>query len=139
VKVKCISNIGKGLEVYKDKPLFVSPESTWGQLEVDKEYTVMGIMKSDNCTYYLVDDYGIISFCPYQLFNVTDSELSKDWHFREFKRGVDSSNSWDFIISYYELCFDDNHYINLLEQEESDTNLYLMRKQQINNRDSISL
>jgi len=136
MKVKCIFNTGKALRPYEGKPLksyefgkFGASESThYGLLEIGREYIVMGIFLREGVLGYLIDDGGVISTYPYQLFEVTDNKLPADWYFRAFTREDDRFPYQEAVWGYYELCFEDNHYEQLVEREEQAMRIYYRRK-----------
>lgn len=98
-------------------------------LEIDKEYFVMGIMLSDKQLWYMIDEGGVPNFYPYQLFEVTDTLISNNWHFKLY-----NLNSEVYLFQkqamwgYFELCFDENHYEQLVNRESEALRLYFRRK-----------
>ena len=68
------NNSGKILMPYERKPLGTSSQTSYEQLDIGKEYIVMGIIMSNGYLTYLVDDLGIISACPYQFFEILVNE-----------------------------------------------------------------
>lgn len=132
MKVKCISNTGKALNGYQRKPLGSSDITQYGQLEISKEYIVMGMIMSEGYLSYLVDD-GVISACPYQLFEVIDNKLTSNWFFKSFTKDDDIYPYQEAVWGYYELCFDTNHYEQLVDMEENAMRIYFRRKIEIEN------
>ncbi|MEO7988567.1 MAG: hypothetical protein ABI663_03440 [Chryseolinea sp.] len=121
MKVKCIYNTGKAYENYR-MPVGYSSSSQFG-VEIGKEYLVMGMSLWEGSLAYLIDD-GIPHLYPFQLFQIVDSRLFVDWHFRTF--GVESQMG--AIWGYYELCYSDGYYENLIEGEDSAVQLYYKKK-----------
>ena len=109
------------------KPLSVSNDTQYGQLEIGKEYLVMGMVLFDEQLCYLIDD-GIISVCPYQLFEVIDSRITSTWHFRALTKNDVMFPYIRTIWGYYEMCFVDDHYQQLVEAEEEAYRIYYRRK-----------
>jgi hypothetical protein len=133
MKVRCLYNTGEILLDYQRIPLGTSIETRYGQLEINKEYLVMGIIIGQGILSYLVDDGGIISACPYQLFDVIDNKLSSNWFFRDFKKSDDIFPYQEAVWGYYELCFEETHYEGLIDMEEKAHRTYFRRKIEIEN------
>ena len=132
MKVICKSNTGKALTGYERKPLGCSEITQYGQLEIGKEYLVMGMIMSKGYLSYLVDD-GVISACPYQLFEIIDNKLTSNWYFKAFTKDDDIYPYQEAVWGYYELCFDTNHYEQLVDMEENAMRIYFRRKIEIEN------
>lgn len=104
-------------------------------LELEKEYLVMGIVLAEKQLWYLVDEKSRPSFFPYQLFEVTDASISTNWHFKLYSEddGIfpfDKEAMW----GYYDLCFDENHYEQIVDREPGALELYFKRKTEIENK-----
>ncbi len=138
MKVRCINNTGKSLIQFEkseilDNNLFgrfgTSECSEFNELSIGKEYLVMGIIVFDSYQAYLVDDGGLISACPCQLFEEVDSKVSSNWHFRLIEKDEEIYPYVQAIFGYYELCFEKKAYENLIiEREEGTTFTYFSRK-----------
>ena len=90
MKVRCISNSGEALRAFEysvlEKNILGRFGATWytsyGGITIGAEYLVMGIIVFENYQAYLIDDNGFISAPPCQLFEVIDSKISSNWHYR---------------------------------------------------------
>jgi len=131
MRVKCLHNTGKALMNYPRKPLGTSEITQYGILEVGKEYLVMGMLLGEGMLDYLVDDGGIISACPCQLFEVVDAKVNSHWYFRAYTKDDDVYPYREAVWGYYELCFVDDHYDQLIEKEEESHRIYFRRKIEI--------
>ena len=98
MKVRCIYNTGEGLMAYENKSLNkdelgrfgVSGNSEFNEITIGTEYLVMGLIIFESYQAYLIDDNGFISACPCQLFEVVDSKVNSNWHFRLIKSAKNS-------------------------------------------------
>lgn len=140
MKVKCIYNTGESLKPYEDKPLkkdefgrFGTTEYTvFGQLEVGKEYLVMGIITFQTFIAYLIDDNGSIAACPCQLFEIIDNTVTASWQFRLVEKDEGIYPYVQGLLGYPELCTDKMSYENLIiEQNEDAVRIYFKRKMEI--------
>ncbi len=97
-------------------------------LELDKEYLVMGILtfKKSNDFYFLIDENGRPSWFPYQIFEIANNTLPKDWFLRinTENENVDFKN----LIGFNELCNNDIFFNNLLERDEDAMRIYFKQK-----------
>lgn len=125
---KCIYNTGRALISYERKPLGTSEQTQYGELEVGKEYLVMGMIMRNGYLTYLIDDSGIISACPCQLFEVLDNIIPTNWYFKSFTKDFPNYINQEAIWGYYELVFDDNHHEKLIEMNEEAHRIYFRRK-----------
>jgi hypothetical protein len=129
MRVICVANTGGILLSYPRRPLGTSKETQYGELEINQEYLVMGmITMDDGVLRYLIDDHGNISACPYQFFNVIDDRISSKWFFRAFKIGDAAYAYLEAILGYYELVHDYTHYEKLVDFEEAAHRTYFRRK-----------
>lgn len=137
MKVRCISNTGEALRPYENKSLNenefgrfgVSGSSEFNEIEVGKEYLVMGVIIFETYQAYLIDDNGFISASPCQLFEVIDSKTHSNWHFRLIDKDEDIYPFVQSIFGYPELCTDKKAYENLIvEMEEEYQRIYFRRK-----------
>ena len=140
MKVRCIYNAGKDLRAYEYKLLkkdelgrFGASENTqYGEIEIGKEYLVMGMIMFESYLSYIIDDDGFISACPCQLFEVIDDKVSLSWHFRLVEKNEDIYPYVQAIWGYSELCFDKKSYERLIvEKEEEALRIYFKRKLEI--------
>lgn len=142
MKIRCINNIGKSLRPYEYKPItnrdvfgrFGASELAEYGIEIGKEYLVMGLIIFETYQAYLIDDNDFISACPCQLFEVVDSKVSLNWHFRLIEKDEDIYPFVQAIIGYSELCFDKKTYENLIiEQNEEYKRIYFKWKSFLEN------
>ena len=105
-----------------------SPDNFDYGLEKEKEYLVMGIMLFENSLEYLIDENGKPSWFPHQLFTISNTRLSQNWHFKAFPR--QESDKLLFLCGFYELCCDKDFqfYTLLLERDENALSKYFQRK-----------
>lgn len=100
---------------------FGSTEYTiFNEVQVGKEYLVMGIVIFENYQSYLIDDGENVFTKPCQLFEVIDSEIGSDWHFRLI--GIDE-NIYPFVqavFGYYEFCAEGRSYEGLVVENDSE-------------------
>ena len=137
MKVRCIYNTGEVLRAYENKPLNkdefgrfgVSGNSEFNEITIGTEYLVMGLIIFETYQAYLIDDNGFISACPCQLFEVVDSKVNSNWHFRLIEKDEDIYPFVQVVCGYYELCFDKKAYENLIvEKDEESQRIYFRRK-----------
>jgi hypothetical protein len=141
MKIRCISKTGKSLRPYEydlklKKSVFgrfgASEDTEYNQLDIGKEYLVMGIIVFQTYQAYLIDGDGIISACPCQLFEIIDRKLSPNWYFRSIDNNENIYPFVQSIFGYLELCSDKNAYENLiLENNTIYENLYFNRKMEM--------
>ncbi|NOQ26943.1 MAG: hypothetical protein GQ564_16405 [Bacteroidales bacterium] len=128
MKIRCQYNSGKIFNDYPQKPAGVNEDTEYGLLKIGKEYIVMGILIGEGILEYLIDDGGIISAFPNQLFEVTDNKLPSNWYFRAFTKEDEIYPYQEAIWGYHELCFNNSHYEQLIEQEEEAVQTYFRQK-----------
>jgi len=137
MKVRCIYNTGEGLRAYENKSLNkdefgrfgVSGNSEFNEITIGTEYLVMGLIIFESYQAYLIDDNGFISACPCQLFEVVDSKVNSNWHFRLIEKDEDIYPFVQVVCGYYEFCFDKKAYENLIvEKDEESQRIYFRRK-----------
>jgi hypothetical protein len=140
MRIKCIYNTGEDLRPYENKSLRkeelgrfgATGYTKYGELDIGKEYLVMGMIMFESYLAYLIDDNHIISICPCQLFEVLDTRIPPSWHFRLIERDEDLYPYIQAIWGYRELCFDKKTYENLIiEQTEETIELYFKRKKEL--------
>ena len=137
MKVRCIYNTGEALRPHEYKPLEkrmmgrfgVTGCSEYNGLKIGKEYLVMGIIIFETYQAYLID-YGFISACPCQLFEIVDEKVNTNWHFRLIDKNEDIYPFIQAIFGYPELCSDRKAYENLIvEMEEYAEQIYFRHKE----------
>ena len=124
MKVRCLYNTREALSDYPGLSRYVQD----GEFTVGQEFLVMGMLLGEGRLAYLIDDGGVITASPVQLFEVTDSELDSNWHFRAYTKDDEHYPYSEATWGYHELCFDDKHYEGLVEMEEQAMLLYYRRK-----------
>jgi hypothetical protein len=95
-------------------------------LEIEKEYLVMGIMLSEKFIFYLLDENGKPYWYPSKLFQVNDNKISPDWYFKSFLE--DDSIDIDAIWGYSELCNEEDYSDRLMDRDNSAMRIYFKRK-----------
>jgi len=137
MKIRCIYNTGEALRTYEygylNKDTLgrfgATGYSEYNELDLGKEYLVMGLIIFETYQAYLIDNDGFISACPCQLFEVMDNRINANWHFRSIEKDEDIYPFIQAICGYYELCYDKKSYENLIvEKEESSLHTYYKRK-----------
>ena len=138
MKIRCINNTGKSIRPYEFKSLkenrlgrFLSTEYTQFGLEIGKEFLVMGMLYGEGDLDYLIDDGGYISAYPYPLFEVIDHRIPPTWYYKSFHHTDKLYPYREAVWGYYELVFDDKHYEQLVEAEQSALRIYFKRKIQM--------
>lgn len=127
--IKCLHNTGHALRQYEYKPLeneilgrFGSTAySQYNELSIGQEYLVMGLIIFETYQAYLIDDNGFISVFPCQLFEVIDSKMTPNWHFRLIEKNEDLYPFIQAIFGYYELCFDKKAYESLIIERSKES------------------
>lgn len=142
MKVRCLFNKGEDLRIYEYKPLEkdmmgrfgATGFSEYNELDIGKEYLVMGVIVFQSYQAYLIDDNEFISACPCQLFEVIDSKISSSWYFRLIEKDESVYPFIQAVWGYYEFCFDRKAYENLIvEKDEEAMKLYFKRKRELGN------
>lgn len=142
MNIKCLYNTGDALRKYEysflEKGILgrfgATGYSEYNELDVGKEYFVMGLIVFETYQAYLIDNNGLISFCPCQLFEVVDNRVSSNWYFRLIEKDEDIYPFIQAIFGYYELCFDKKAYENLIvEKDEESQQIYFKRKKEMEN------
>jgi hypothetical protein len=142
MKVRCLYNTSDALRTYEYKSLEkdmlgrfgATGYSQYNELDIGKEYLVMGLIIFETYQAYLIDDNGFISACPCQLFEVIDNRIASNWNFRLIEKSEDIYPFVQAILGYYELCFDKKSYENLIiEKDEEAQRIYFRRKIEIEN------
>jgi hypothetical protein len=127
MKVVCKENRAINLDLKEVTSIF-SQEAYFSVVK-GKEYIVMGIMvyKDSNCIYYLIDDYDLPEWQPYPLFDISDSELSTDWHVSILNKAESAGNIF-YLSGFSELCNNEDYQDALEEREKWALDIYFKRK-----------
>lgn len=142
MKVLCKYNSAKDLNSYENKSLAngefgrfgVSQSAEYNELEIGKEYLVMGIFVFETYQAYLVDGNGLISVCPCQLFETIDDGIPLNWKFRTIGIDEDIYPFVQAVMGYPELCLNRNAYEDLIvEREVEAEQIYFKRKIELEN------
>ena len=148
MKVRCLYNTGESLRSYEYSPLEenilgrfgVTAHSEYGDLEIGKIYSVMGIIIFETYQAYLIDDDEFVFACPCQLFEVTDNKVDKNWYFRSTDKNEDIYPFIQATLGYFELCDDKKAYENLIIEKDANTEqIYFKRKKELENPASTRL
>lgn len=140
MKIRCINNKGIDLRPYEYKTIykkeafgrFGTSEITQFDIEINKEYFVMGIIIFESYQAYLIDDNGFISTYPCQLFEIIESNINSNWYFRLIEKNENIYPFVQAIFGYPELCSDRKSYEKLIvEKEESYEQMYFIRKKEL--------
>lgn len=115
---------------YQRRAASVSEDTQYGQLEIGKDYLVMGIISFDEMLCYLIND-GVISACPAKLFEVLDGKLPLNWYFNLLTNQDTRHPYIEAIWGYHELCFIEEHYLQLIEGEDNACRIYYRQKIEI--------
>ncbi len=119
MRVRCIGTTGRellarlGITVPVEYP---RPETVFGLLEVDQQYTVYGMWLSQGRMNYLCrPEPNVVRLYPSALFEVIDRTLPPFWHFsvKHSEDGGDAA-SW----GYHEFVADPEHYERLFDYDE---------------------
>lgn len=140
MKVSCINNTGLSLRPFEyerinNKEVFgrfgVSEMGEYG-LVIGKEYLVMGLITFQTYQAYLIDENGFIFACPCQLFEVIDSKVNSNWHFRLIEKYEDIYPYVQAVFGYPEFCSDKKAYENLIvEMDDDSIRTYFKRKKEL--------
>lgn len=139
MKIRCINNTGISLRPYEYE--LITTKEVFGRfgvsemgnydIEIGKEYLVMGVIVFQTYQAYLIDDNGFIATYPCHLFELIDSKLNSNWHFRITERSEDVYPFVQAIFGYPELCTTGKTYENLIvEKNEYDEQIYFRRKKE---------
>jgi hypothetical protein len=136
MKIRCIYNTGEALRPYEYEPIqqkellgrFGATGLTEFGLTLGEEFLVVGMILGKGTLSYLINDGRIIGCYPYALFEVIDNELPKSWFFKALKNTDENYPYQEAIWGYYELCFDTNHYEQLVDFDEGAHRIYFRRK-----------
>lgn len=143
--VKCLYNRGEDLRFFEysnieDKNVIgrfgASGHTVFGGVDVGTEYLVMGIIIFKDYQGYLIDDEGLISVYPCELFKITEDRIQNhNWHFRLIEKDENIYPYIQAIFGYPELCKNKKAYEDLIvEMDEDAKQIYLERKKEIKDR-----
>jgi len=104
-------------------------KETQTNLIMQKEYLVMGILTFEQHLYYLVDEDSMPYWFPCILFEVSDSKINSNWHFKILNDS--ESPLIESIVGYFELCFLEGHNDRLMERNSEDLQIYFKQKKAI--------
>lgn len=100
-------------------------------LYLEKEYLVMGLLtfKKNNDIHYLIDENGSPSWFPFQIFEIKDNSLPKEWFVK-----INVNNEYvDYknLMGFDELCNDEDFYDQLLDRDKEAMLIYFKRKMEL--------
>ncbi|MCG8500390.1 MAG: phosphoribosylaminoimidazole synthetase [Firmicutes bacterium] len=127
MKVKCRANTGAGLMPVTISNIGDTAETQY-PLKIGEIYTVYGQGILRNVLKYLiVGTYeNLPSWYPAELFEVEDSQIYFEWHYKYDKDFVTSA-----LWGYHEMVNEKNHYVDLIEREDQAIRIFLKRKKEI--------
>lgn len=140
MKVRCLYNTGEALRPFEYKSLAkgvlgrfgATGFSEYGGITLGQEYLVMGVIFFQTYQAYLIDDNGLISACPCQLFEIVDNKVSSNWRFRLIDKDENIYPFIQAIMGYPELCSNKNEYEDLIvEMEKTSVDKYFCRKKEL--------
>lgn len=127
MKIKCIANTGEKLLL---STLNNSGDScqTKYSIKVGETYTVYGQNITNGILKYLIiGTYEKLpTWYPAELFELVDPALPIEWYYQYDVHSIVSA-----IWGYKELALNDTHYDALLEREPEAINIFLKRKNEI--------
>lgn len=134
MKVKCIANI-----MEDDKKCGEEIKNIKYNIEIGKSYTIYAmIFWGGSLDYLVTSDSENPNWYPAELFEVVDHLLPLVWYFtfKKYKnyKGEDSQIA---IWGYKEMIADPSHYIALTEEKQEALDIFLKRKQQIDEYEEI--
>lgn len=143
MKVKCINKDASFLRNYEyekieNKDVFgrfgTSAYGTFDEITLGKHYRVMGIIVFQTYQAYLIDDEGMISACPCQLFEAINDSVPSNWKYRLISKNEEIYPFVQAVFGYPELCNDKNAYDDLIvEKTEKSEKVYFRRKLEYEN------
>lgn len=142
MKIRCINNEGKDLRQYEFQTINddvygrfgVTALSSYSELDIGREYLVMGIIIFESYQAYLIDTNGFIGTYPCQLFEILENTVNSDWHFRMVDREESIYPFIQSLFGYPELCSDKEAYQNLIVERQDDAQrIYFSRKIELEN------
>ncbi|WP_316818037.1 hypothetical protein [Pedobacter nyackensis] len=138
MKVRCVNNTGEYLRNFEYESLpdnklgrfGAFKSSYYGGITPGKEYLVMGIFILKDSQAYLLDDDGMISAVPCQLFEIIDNTVSPNWKFRLVEKDEVVYPFTQAVFGYEELVTDKTTWENLVEGNPEYERIYLLRKKE---------
>lgn len=128
MKIKCIRNTITRGEEYPLSYTTSSDMVQYGALEIGEEYVVMGMILTQGSIFYLINGGRVISACPKILFQITDYNIPNSWYFNSFSPDYYNFVNMEAVWGYFELCFVDTHYEELIDMNENAHKIYFARK-----------
>ena len=137
MKIRCLYKTGQDLKPYEFKSLTKEEQGRFGitgyteynQLDIGKEYLVMGMIMFDSYLAYVIDNDGLIFACPCQLFEIVDNRVNSNWHFRTTETTEDIYPYIQAMWGFPEMCLDKKSYESLIiEHDEEAMRAYFKRK-----------
>ncbi len=96
--------------------------------KIGEEYLVTGILLGNCSLSYLIDEAGLMIASPSEAFQVTDNRIPPNWFCKIYAETDPQYSYKEAVCGYYELCFDEQHYSQLVEQQNDAMLLYYQRK-----------
>lgn len=143
MKIRCINNTGEALKTYENKELRkdelgrfgVTGYTEYGELDIGREYLVMGIVIFETYQAYLIDGEGIITTCPCLLFEIIDDVIPANWKFRIIDKEEEFYPFIQSLMGYPELCSNKNAYEELIVEKNKEVEqIYFKRKMELEKR-----
>lgn len=99
-------------------------------IEMNKEYTVYGIMKYNDTIYYLIiGEYNMVpQWFPSDLFEIMDNRKPFNWIYSD---KIENNQNINYIESYEKLSKDYDHMTNLIDMNSNDIKIFLKEKELI--------
>jgi hypothetical protein len=126
--IKCIRNTSIRGEEYSFAYNPFSDIVEHGELEIGEEYIVMGMILKKGAIYYLINSGTVISASPYILFQITNHSIPNNWYFKIFTPDYYNYINMEAVWGYFELCFVDKHYEELIDMNRDAHRIYFSRK-----------
>ena len=128
--VKCVANDVKSV-FQRNTLAHDNPKGSW-PITIGDSYMVYGLSLWNGNLHYLVvklfkNNNLAPSFCPAELFEITDPRLPKDWYFSF--RGTERKN--DAVWGYKELALDPKYIEAMLEVENDAIAILIERMKEI--------
>ncbi len=129
--IRCTDNIGAKLLEYGPLPFGIFESSEYGELEIGREYMVMGMVIFDGLLRYITDDGELVGAYPWQLFEILDHMLPVSWYFNSVDLRSSEFPNKEAIWGFYELVFEEKYFEELSELERNAIEVYFKRKKEI--------
>jgi hypothetical protein len=131
MQIRCTTTEGYLLTV-KEVRHGNQTKTVYRGLTVGNSYTVYAIiLYQEGIKYLIYDDFSMANWYPAELFKVINNGLPSEWHYQFYgyeEFGVTA------IWGYKELVLTDEHYDGLCEQEPQEIQVFLSRKNEIDNQ-----